>query len=149
MMITEDTALITVLGQNDNDRAKLVDKALAEAARITQEHGFRYFVILDRADASQSGVKLFPGQTIPLQFQQNQNRRTSLSSFYSSGPTYTTPDERVQYVRPGVDVTIRMYRPGEVNPDSQGVWNSDTVLSVMAGAASPRRADRALRPSDR
>jgi hypothetical protein len=123
-MITEDTALITVRGQSDNDRVALVDKALAEAARVTREHGFRYFVVLDGADASQSGVRPLPGQPIPLII----NRRSSLSSFYSPGATYTTPDERVQYVRLGLDVSIRMYRDGDVNPASQGVWNSDVVL---------------------
>jgi hypothetical protein len=129
MMISEDTAFIAVLGQNGNDRAKVIDRALAEAARITREHGFRYFVIVDGADASQIGVRLLTGQPIPFRFElKDENHRTNLNTLYSPGATYTTPDERVQYVRLGVDITIRMYHEGEVNPDSQGVWNSDIVL---------------------
>jgi hypothetical protein len=125
MMITEDTALITVVGQSGSDRTKLVDKALPEAARITRKHGFRYFVILDAADASQSGVKLSPGQPIPFMFKNN--GRTIFTSFYSPGATYVTPDERIQLVRPGLDITIRMYREGDVNPANQGVWNSEII----------------------
>ncbi len=130
-MITEDTALITVVAQNDNGRAKVVDRALAEAARVTRDHGFRYFVILDAADASQMGVKVLPGQTLPLQ---SINRRgfsaTNLNRSYFPGATYMTPDQRVKYVRLGLDVTIRMYREGDVDPKSQGVWDTDAILGV-------------------
>jgi hypothetical protein len=135
MMITEDTALITVLGQSDNGRAKLDDKALAEAARVTRQRGFRYFVILDGAEASQSGVKLRPGEPIPFRFQ---NRRTNLTSFFASGATYTTPDEMMRYVRFGLDITIRMYREGDVDPAGRGVRDSDVVLGSMAGVPSSR-----------
>ncbi len=134
-MITEDTALITVLGQNDSDRTRVVDKALAEAARVTRDHGFRYFVILDAADASQKGTRVLPGHTIPFEPPSNKSySSTNLSSSYLGRATLTTPDQRVTYVRLGLDVTIRMYHEGDVDPKSQGVWNTDVILGVMANA---------------
>src|SRR5262249_9631632 len=115
MMITEDTALITVVRQSAEGRASAVDMAIAEAARITREHGFRYFVILDSADASQTGVRVLPGQPIPIVPRQTA-RNTIFTSFNPPGSTYTTPSERMAYIKLRLDLTVRMYRQGEINP---------------------------------
>lgn len=134
-MITEDTALISVLGQNAGNQAKIVDRALLEAARATRDHGYRYFVILDAADASQKGQKLVEDQTLPAQIATARAfGQTNLSSQYLPGATYKTPDRRVGYVRLGLDLTIRMYRDGDVNPQTQGVWNPDVILGAAAQA---------------
>jgi hypothetical protein len=127
-MITEDTALITVVGQSASDGTKVVDRTIAEAARVTREHGYRYFVILDATDASQKGTRILLGETI---YRRNTSQKGAASF---PGPTYYhTLEQRVPYVRLGLDVTIRMYREGDVDPKSQGVWNTDVILGGMAG----------------
>ncbi len=128
-MITEDTALITVVGLNGNDRAKVVDQTIAEAAGVTREKGYRYFVILDAADATQRGTRFLQGETI--------HRRNTLRQNSASVPGatyYNTLEARVPYVRLGLDVTIRMYREGDVNPQGQGVWNTDVILGQGTSA---------------
>ena len=128
MILTDDTALISVLGQGAGDGEKIFNEALAEAARATRAQGYRYFVILDTADASQMGVKIRQGAPLHLYDTPGATRGNAiLSSNYLGGTTYRTPDRRIPYVRLGLDVTIHMYRDGDVNPASSGVWNSDIV----------------------
>jgi hypothetical protein len=123
ILIRDDTAVISVLSDSAGDRAKFIDQALVEAARMARANGYRYFVILDTADASHTVVKVRRG--LPISVQNNPFRGTALSSNYIGGATYTLPDRRIPYVRFGVDMTIRMYRDGEVDPANPGVWNSD------------------------
>ena len=132
MMITDDTALISVLGQGAGDREKIFNEAVAEAALATRAHGYRYFVIVDTADASQTGVKIRRGRPVEIQSIPGFARGGSaLSSNYiagSGGSNYTAPDQRIPYVRLGLDITIRMYRESDIDPARPGVWNSDLVL---------------------
>jgi hypothetical protein len=124
-MLSEDMALISVLGQDADDSEKIFNEAIAEAARATRAHGYRYFVIVDAADASQRGVRIRQGRRIHIQTVTPRGAGSTLSSNYPVGATYTGPDRRIPYVRLGLDVTIRMYRDGDVNPANPGVWNSD------------------------
>lgn len=39
------------------------------------------------------------------------------------GNTYTAPDSKLERVRPGLDLLIWMYRPGEV-AEMEGVWDA-------------------------
>jgi hypothetical protein len=134
-MISSDTALISVVGQNENDRARVVNTAVAEAARVTREHGFRYFVILEAANASQSGARVQQGETIPNTITTVRSfGNANLNTIHLGGATYTTPDRKVTYVRAGLDVTIRMYHEGEVDPRKQGVWNSAIIPRGAATA---------------
>ena len=129
MILSDDTALISVLGQGAGDSEKIFNEALAEAARATRAQGYRYFVILDTADASQMGVKIRQGAPLHLYDIPGAARNSGsiLSSNYIGGTGYRTPDRRIPYVRLGLDVTIRMYRDGDVDPASPGVWSSDIV----------------------
>src|SRR5262245_8363028 len=111
MMITADTALVSVVISDIRDRAQLVDASLQEAARITREHGFQYFTVLNAADASQTGKRVVAtnrvhrdmiGDGLP-----GNGNLASLSDVYGNPPP---AGERVTYVRPGLDITIRMYR---------------------------------------
>lgn len=72
-------------GYNAGDAAQ---KTLIEAARLTLDHGFRYFRIVGS------------------------------SNMYSGGPPS---------IRPGADVTIKVYATGEINPHSPGVWDAENI----------------------
>lgn len=126
MMITDDTALITVLGQGMENRETIFNEAIAEAALATRAHGYRYFVIIDMADATQTGVKVRRGRPIEIDNYPGFERGGSpLSSNYIGGANYSTPDQRTPYIRLGLDITIRMYRESDIDPATPGVWNSD------------------------
>lgn len=126
VLLTEDTALVSAFGRSPGDKGKIIDATLHEAAKLTQAHGYRYFVILTAAGTS----------TMP-------RTRVSASSRYQSRPdlyssAYRRPTSAFDIGsaprKPGLEITIRMYRLGEVDPDSQGVWNSDVILGVMAAS---------------
>ena len=129
MMITEDTALITVAAQGSDTREALVNATLSEAAKITRTHGFRYFVLLQSEDASTVVTRIIPGQTF-------YNHRSIPRSF-GSGPNanippaepYKLPDREVKLLRLGLDTTIRMYRDGDIDPSGNGVLDSEMLLS--------------------
>jgi hypothetical protein len=133
MMITEDTALISTVAKNYETKQVLLDEALMEAAKVTRAHGFRYFVVLGAADASAVVTRNIPGQTF---IRQNNTPRafgtTNLSGTYLPGATFTTPDQQVKEVRLGVDITIRMYRDGDIDPKRDGVWNSESISDQIA-----------------
>ena len=132
-MITADTALITAIGNKPEDRTRVIDASISEAARVTRAHGYRYFVILNAADATQTGRMIvvpnrvhrdMVGDGLPG----NSNLPTTTDVFGNFAPV----GESVAYSKPGIDITIRMYREGEVDASKEGVWNSDTVLSAAS-----------------
>ena len=134
-MLTEDTALVSIVGAAGAKHEALVNQSLADAARLTQAHGYRYFVVL-ASDASNNTVtRTIPGHAI------NQPNNTSrpigsgnLSSLSFPGASYSTPDREVKEVRPGIDITIRMFKEGGVNPAMDGVYSSEILLTRTAKA---------------
>ena len=135
MMITEDTALISSVANGLETKQVLLDEALTEAAKVTRAHGFRYFVVLGADDASAVVTRVIPGRTF---LRQNIAPRafgtTNLSGTYLPGATFVTPDQQVKQVRLGVDITIRMYRDGDIDPKREGVWNSENISGQIANA---------------
>jgi hypothetical protein len=129
MLLTEDTALISAHGRTLDDKAMVIDATLAEAARMTRSHGYRYFVIVSAADASR-----VERMTVPRLRHEDTNHREDLYTAASRSPSayalsvVIPPRRKLAYVKPGLDITIRMYRDGEVNPNTSGVWNSDMIL---------------------
>ncbi len=75
-------------GSSDRDAAQ---RMLVTAARLTLDHGFRYFELVGVADAARSDL----------------------------------PE-----IRPGVDVTIRVYRAGEIDPHRPGMRDAESVAAV-------------------
>jgi hypothetical protein len=76
----------SIAGENQNDATR---KMLVVAARMTLDHGFRYFSIVDSSNAVNSA--------------------------------------KVPSIQPGIDVTIRVYRDGEINPQSPGIWDAENI----------------------
>src|SRR5580765_7220688 len=128
MMITEDTAFLTVLGRDGDDPGRVIDKAVMEAARYTQAHGFRYFAILDAANANMTAVRVEFGQRLFAQPISPQRSFAFVPPSQASTPRML-PDQTVMYVRLGLDITIRMYREGDIDPQTEGIWRSDSVLA--------------------
>jgi hypothetical protein len=130
-MITADTALVTVVGARDGGGAALVQATLREAARMTRAQGYRYFVVLDTADASIKGHKIDPparvyGEGVSgLAYLSRANPRTRANE----GGMQTPVGESVLYIRPGLDMSIRMYRAGAIDPAMDGVFDSDEILA--------------------
>jgi hypothetical protein len=135
-MLSADTALISSAGTNLDKRADIVDRALKEAANITTAHGYQYFTILTADNTSTMMTVAIPGQKIQVINQQN-NRGFGATNFgggvYPSG-IYTTPDRMVTRIKPSLDIIIKMYRQGQIDPNVAGVWNADVVLGRFASA---------------
>ena len=90
MLITDDTALITRLANETQTRDELIDATMTAAARFTREHGYRYFMVVDTADASQFVTKHIPGR--PVTYQNPAVKAfgtTNLSNVYLANAQYT------------------------------------------------------------
>jgi hypothetical protein len=88
--MTSDHTLVISGRYTANDEPALASrKVVVEAARLTLNHGFRYFKFAGSAQAAPS-------------------------------------------VRPGTDVTIQVYREGDVDPRAPGIWDA---LDVGTGEA--------------
>ena len=134
-MLSENTALISTTGNNAGDHGPMIDRALKEAANIANMHGYRYFVILSADNTTTTTIVSVPGQKW---FVQRPNPRpigaTTFTVADYPGGSYTTPDEKVTRIKPGLDIIIQMYRQGEVDPNREGVWNTDVVLGRFTSA---------------
>jgi hypothetical protein len=135
MMITADTALISAVGSNAGDKARLIDASLQEAARVTRQHGYRYFVVLDAADASKTGRRIVVTSRVRQEkINDNPYGSSNLPSLTNVYGTFPPTGRSVSYVKPGLDITIRMYRDGAIDPKGEGVWNSDDLPARTANA---------------
>jgi len=142
-MLSEDTAIVRATGNSINDQERVVQASLKAAAQTARAHGFSYFVVTKTVDISSYGQRRIPGQVLGNETPSNRGYgQTNLGRTYVPGNTYTTPDRTESYIRPGLELTIRMYRQGEINPLVQGVWNAAVILgdsSVVVGDAAPAR----------
>lgn len=127
-MLSADTALVYATGNDPSARAQVLKAALNEAAELTTARGYRYFVILTADDTTRVVTLQVPGTTFPNEAKHEQ----AFGATYGHAPerpgnTYTAPDTQLQRVRPGLDLVIRMYRPGEIEP-KEGVFDAATML---------------------
>jgi hypothetical protein len=60
-MLSENVAIISAEGSGPGDRETIVQNALAEAARLTKAHGYRYFVVLSADNLSRTTTLKAPG----------------------------------------------------------------------------------------
>lgn len=131
-MLSEDTALVYATGNDPSQSKQVLRAALWEAAELTSARGYRYFVILTADDTTRIVTLQVPGQSYP---NETNHQRTFGTTFGNApetpGNTYTAPDTQVQRVRPGVDLVIRMYRPGEIEPQMEGVWDATAALAPL------------------
>ena len=73
--------------------------------------------------------------------------RTAANNLSKPGANYVTFSRNVSYLRPGLDITIRMFREGEIDPQIMGVWNIDGTMGPALGKA-PNPKERPRRPSN-
>jgi hypothetical protein len=88
----DHTAVISgkrTVGNSSREAARII---LIQAARLTLDHGFRYFTIVCSPVAN---------------------------SIRSGTPS----------IQPGADVTIRVYRQGEIDPLSPNVWDAGSIAA--------------------
>ncbi|WP_298800035.1 hypothetical protein [uncultured Devosia sp.] len=118
------TAIISARGTAFDTPAKVQLSVMVEAAKMTQAHGFKYFALLSAQDATTHGAVYIPGQT---------TSNTTVTGFgnsaYATTTTYTSPGSVVGIVKPGEDITIRMFKEGEVPANAPGVWEAASILA--------------------
>jgi hypothetical protein len=131
MMLTENTALVSFVGSKPADRDRVYAGTLAEAARLARAHGFQYFTVLKADDRSVTIDKYTLGQNIPYDFTGRGSGRSfgssNLSPANMGGATFMAPGKAVPYLKPGLEITVKMYRRGEIDSRQDGVWNIDFI----------------------
>ena len=129
-MIAENTAAISVVGRSADDRERVIQDALLEAGKITREHGYQYFIIVRAQDASRTSTAFLDDQTV---------RRSSVTNLSKPGASYVTVTRNLMIRHPGLDLTIRMFHEGEIDPRIQGVWNIDGGIGPADKPQSPKK----------
>ena len=142
MMLTDSTAVVTALGSASSDRETVFESGLAEAARLARTHGYQYFIVLRVDDHSVTTTKYMPGASIPYAVTGHTSRNaaslTTLSQANMAGGTLMGPGMSVTSVKPGLAITVKMYRRGEIDSQEDGVWNVD----FLPGAATSGKSGR-------
>jgi hypothetical protein len=135
-MLSEDTAIVSAAGNGPSDRDKVIRDALAEAARVTSAHGYRYFVVLTADDVTSMTTVVVPGRVLYNQPPRGtEGFGTYAGRAYTvGGSTYTTPERKQERIRPAMDIIIRMYRLGEIEPSMEGVWDANASVPPMTAS---------------
>lgn len=119
------TAIISGRGSAFDSAAKVQVAAMVQAAKTTKSKGFRYFTVLGAQDTTTHGAVYIPGQT---------TSNTTVSGFgntaYATTTSTTTPGSMVGIVKPGEDITIKMFKEGEVQASAPGIWDADSILAA-------------------
>jgi len=134
-MLSEDTAIVSAEGAGPADRDRVIRDVLAEAARVTNANGYRYFVVLTADDLTHTVTVRTPGRLLYNQPPRSNEAFGAFSgrAYATGGSTYQTPDRVQEHVKPAMDIIIRMYRAGEIEP-GEGVWDATgSSTPVTAG----------------
>src|SRR5512139_483087 len=120
VMLDDRTATISSRGGALVSSAEIQRDLIQNAARTSQARGFPYFAIVGSADrtTSYTAINQAPGYML-----------NTGGGNYMYMPGYASANN---YIMPGGDITIRMYRDGEINPDQRGVWSVRSVLAQVA-----------------
>jgi hypothetical protein len=128
MMLDENTGVVSALGSASSDAEGVLETALIEAGNLARAHGYQYFTVIKTEDQSITGTQYVPGEAIPAGNSLRASTRpvgnTNLGT-QSANATYTTPSAAMRYVRPGYELTVKMYSQGDIDPRMEGVWNID------------------------
>ena len=128
-MLSNDTALISAEGNGPSDGQKVLRDVLAEAARLTNAQGYRYFVVLTADDLTRTTTLKRPGPTFYNQAPPpNRTFGTISGRLFVPDSTYMAPDQTVVRIKPALDIMIRMYRVGEIEP-AEGVFDATAMLT--------------------
>lgn len=140
MMLTESTAVVSALGPASSDREIVLESALAEAARLARIHGYQYFIVLKIDDRSVATTKYTEGENILLTVTGHVSRSPAITPVLSRasmpGGTLMVPGTSVTSVKPGLAITVKMYRRGEIDSRQDGVWNIDFLPGADASGKS-------------
>jgi hypothetical protein len=134
-MLSEDTAIVSAEGSSPSDRDKVVRDVLAEAARVTNANGYRYFTVVTADDLTHTVTIRTPGRLLHNQPPRSTEGFGTYSgrAYATGGSTYQTPDRVEQHIKPAMDIIIRMYRAGEIQP-REGVFDATAASApVTAG----------------
>ncbi|MDE2473501.1 MAG: hypothetical protein KGO48_00465 [Alphaproteobacteria bacterium] len=140
MMLTDSTAVVSALGPASSDREVVFESALAEAARLARTYGYQYFIVLKLDERSVTTTKYTAGETIPLTITGHVSRSPVITGTLSRanlpGGTLMVPGTSVTSVKPGLAITVKMYRRGEIDSRQDGVWNIDFLPGAAASGKS-------------
>jgi hypothetical protein len=132
-MIDNRTAIVTARGTAFDRLASVQHDVLVRAAILTKARGFKYFQVLSVADATTTATMILPGQTYTsgtVTGSATTVGNTTFGNANYSGSSYTTPTNIIPLIKPGTDITIRMYKDGEVYAGQAGVWDAQGIISA-------------------
>src|SRR5512139_3012986 len=111
VMLDDRTATISSRGGITVSSAEIQRDLIQNAAKTSQARGFPYFSIVGGADRTTSYTAI--------------NQTPSTVAYMGAGNYMVMPGyaSASSLPMPGGDITIRMYRENEINPDQRGVWS--------------------------
>ena len=132
-MLSDNTAIVSAEGTGPAYRDQVVRDALAAAARLTTAHGYRYFVVLTADDLTRTVTIRYPGRVLHNQPSRTNEAFATYSgrAYATGGSTYMLPDRVEERIHPAIDIIIRMYRVGEIEP-AEGVFDSMAMPALAA-----------------
>lgn len=136
VMMDQRTAIISTKVQKTGsgfdiltpgDNASLLKTSLKEAAALTLKSGYRYFELVNTRDQTRMVNFTSSGSTTCNGMVMNNGAPGAVQPFnancLTSAPSSTTVAE------PAIDILVRMYADGEIDPKKEGVFDANWVAA--------------------
>lgn len=104
------TLHITSSANDFGNRSDVLKSLLTSAATEAKNRGFKYFAIINSNSYEDSRIEHQPAR------------------YYDNGIVLPSTTKEIR--NPVQEATVKLYREGEINPNQEGVWDADSVLSV-------------------
>jgi hypothetical protein len=142
MMVKDDEAILSVQSRTTLVSADAVAyQTLKEAAKVTLEHGYRYFTISGAQDTSRRLSMYIPGSAQSSGAVYGYGN----SAFYNSSTTYQAPHTS-EFQWAGDRVEIKMFPDGDPQADQPRVFDARRILQGNAiptiASATPSAANQ-------
>lgn len=121
--LAENVAIISTKGNAFAESEDVLRDVLVNAAVTTQNAGYQYFLIASQQDTTRTDHFVTSGSS----YTSGTINTYGGYGSYSGMTTYTPPQVHT-FVKPGMDVMIRMFRDGEIDPNTPGVFNAASVI---------------------
>lgn len=129
--IDERIVRVSARGNAFTSHTLIQEYALLKAAEVTMQNSCRYFAIVQGQDASRTGTIVTPGSATThtsgsVHAYGNYASGTATSRTTYSPPTYTN------FVKPGQDVYIRMFKEDELSEEQKGgVFDAHSIMKFL------------------
>lgn len=120
------TIVVSGRGGVQHNASDVFAASIVRAARAANERGFEYFAVLNANSSTRTGAFVTPGHSSTTGTVQTFGNTAT----YQGQTTYV-PGMVNTYSQPVMDMVVRLFHTGEIDPNTPGVFSTAEVLAAQ------------------